>query len=454
MLKKILSLITISVLLLSQWVIQPTQAGSNDGYFIVTAYYSPLPNQSKYIMGSYEAEVSMNGQWIRWAGGKRVFSGMLAAPWIYGFWTKIQLDGLGIWEVADRWGAIVQSWERNFQHDRIDLWVGHWEEWLRRAMYWGKRTVKGRVIQQWNKTNVNIYKIPAPKWATAYIPNNTAYKKKNTAYPIFNYWIWTKSKKSSILALQTFLKDNHLYNGKLDGVYNKKLMATIYNFQKQNKIVANWKNINAGYWSSQTRNLIWKKFQAWEFTKKEKKNIQIQKKIDIFSQKISSTQWVKELQTILSKMDLYTWKIDWKYNNIRNVILSFQLKQKIVSSKTQAWAGNFGPSTRKILKKSYHNYLNTKKQHKEKEKITAKKIHNIWAVKQWDISTEVRELQKALKQLWFFKHKDTAIFWNKTKQALIKYQLDRKIISNTSIYGAGLLWPKTRKQLIKDLSSI
>ena len=29
--------------------------------FIVTAYYSPLPNQDRYLRGSYEADIRLNG---------------------------------------------------------------------------------------------------------------------------------------------------------------------------------------------------------------------------------------------------------------------------------------------------------------------------------------------------------------------------------------------------------
>jgi hypothetical protein len=54
-------IICISLLGLSPQDVNATSTGS----FVVTAYYSPLPNQSAYIMGSYEAEIRMNGEGIR-----------------------------------------------------------------------------------------------------------------------------------------------------------------------------------------------------------------------------------------------------------------------------------------------------------------------------------------------------------------------------------------------------
>ena len=74
----------------------PVSANSDDNYFVVTAYYSPLPDQEYYITGNYEDELRLNGKGIAGASGKGVFSGMLAAPGKYSFGTKIYLDGLGI----------------------------------------------------------------------------------------------------------------------------------------------------------------------------------------------------------------------------------------------------------------------------------------------------------------------------------------------------------------------
>jgi hypothetical protein len=68
----------------------PMEVGS--GKFIVTAYYSPLPNQSYYLKGSYEADLVLNGNGTNGASGKEVYIGMLAAPKKYPFGTKIHLE--------------------------------------------------------------------------------------------------------------------------------------------------------------------------------------------------------------------------------------------------------------------------------------------------------------------------------------------------------------------------
>ena len=75
--------------------------------FIVTAYYSPLPDQSRYLRGNYEAELRLNGNGTHGASGKPVYAGMLAAPKSYAFGTVIHLEGIGTGTVDDRGGAIV-----------------------------------------------------------------------------------------------------------------------------------------------------------------------------------------------------------------------------------------------------------------------------------------------------------------------------------------------------------
>ena len=88
-------------------------------YFTVTAYYSPLPDQKYYLKWDYDAERRLNGMWIRWASGRAVFSGMIAAPKNYQFGTKVYLQWLWVWDIQDRGWAIVNAWERWYKHDRL-----------------------------------------------------------------------------------------------------------------------------------------------------------------------------------------------------------------------------------------------------------------------------------------------------------------------------------------------
>ncbi len=123
--------------------------------FIVTAYYSPLPGQSFYLKGNYEAEKRLNGNGTHGASGKPVFAGMIAAPKSYDFGTQIFFEGMGVGTVSDRGGAIVEAWDRGQAYDRIDIWMGSGESGLRRAMAWGRREVRGTIITTGDTSNMN-----------------------------------------------------------------------------------------------------------------------------------------------------------------------------------------------------------------------------------------------------------------------------------------------------------
>lgn len=110
--------------------------------FVVTAYYSPLPDQCCYVRGSYAADVELNGSGVSGADGTDVYPGMAAAPASLPFGTRISLPGVGVVTVHDRGGAIrdLAGGAR-----RLDLWLGVGEEGLARALAFGVRRVRGTI---------------------------------------------------------------------------------------------------------------------------------------------------------------------------------------------------------------------------------------------------------------------------------------------------------------------
>jgi 3D (Asp-Asp-Asp) domain-containing protein len=108
--------------------------GPREQDFIITAYYSPEPDQCCYVKGSYAADVVLNGEGTHGADGTEVMPGMAAAPKTYAFGTTIVLPGIGTVRVHDRGGAINEL--PDGPH-RLDLWVGKGEEGLARALAFG-----------------------------------------------------------------------------------------------------------------------------------------------------------------------------------------------------------------------------------------------------------------------------------------------------------------------------
>ncbi|MDD2907420.1 MAG: peptidoglycan-binding protein [Candidatus Gracilibacteria bacterium] len=475
--KKILAFVTL-LLILVGFLPQDVDAMTDTGYFVVTAYYSPLPNQKHYLTGNYEAEIRLNGEGIKGASGKKVFSGMLAGPKTYNFGTKIYLEGLGIGEISDRGGAIVTAGNRGYSHDRIDVWMGYGDEGLQRAMYWGKRTVKGNITNINSEVTLNYFNIASPAWTT------TGLKPQNN---VFTYSLGIGSDIARVKKLQQFFSDLGIYTGEIDGIYNKQIIDIVYNFQIENEIVSSENDDGAGYWGNITKDKFKKAYLNGEFDVKkdevlnnkditDKQEIVINQvvntEIDIFSKSLTTINEIKKLQEILSDLGFYSGDLTGKIVDITDSIYDFQLENNIVSSIGDVGAGTYGPKTRSYLKTRYDEYkiqlennekarLEAEKlkqeeekrkqeledKYKEIEKIALNKVEektkNISLVKVGDVSSNVRNLQLTLKELGYFNDKDTAIYGEKTKQAVVAFQLSNNLIDSENSQYAGVIGERT-----------
>lgn len=427
---------------------------ANETCFIITAYYSPLPNQNHYFKWDYFSEIRLNWNWIRWASWKPVFSWMLRAPKNYEFWTKIFIPWLWVWEVSDRWWAIVAKDAENsrwYDYDRLDIWMWHWEKWLARALTWWKKKVCWvKIMPSNSKITIDIDKIPRNLW----VLNNLNKPKID----IFAIDIWPKSPVEHTEKLHEYLKSIWLYNWKIKTSYNKDTIIAVYNFQLKNWIVKNPKNNWAWIWWEQTRHKA-KQIEDEKNKLLAKNNLNDEELYHpVLSKNLtpySSSDDIKELQDFFKYLWFYSWEINWKFDDIKDVLIDYQIKNNIIKSRDYDWAWYFWPKTRKVAIK---HFLKKKEQEKKialiKENIDKKVsiiFNNIWSPKRWEIWENVRILQKLLSTLWYFKVKDSAIFWQITTDAIISYQIDKKIIKSKNDYWAWYFWPKTKESLKKDL---
>lgn len=385
--KKIISyIITFNILFLNlSFLTFETVKASNEIYalnnkFIVSAYYSPIPNQKYYFKWSYEADKKLNWNWIRWASWKAVYPWMIAAPKNYPFWTKIHLDWIWIVEVSDRWWAIVSTdpnETRWYKYDRLDIWMWYGDEWLARALNFWKKELSWYILaDKETPISINIDVLPAPL------------------------------------------------------------------------------NILAKY---EVKEVIWNNLEQ----KKEEIENKLISSLNIDKENPNENE-VKKLQNIFKEMWLYKWNIDWKYENIKNDLINYQVKSKIINNKNSIEAWYFWKKSLEILNKDYALFKE-KEQKIQKElafikKTVDNKIENhftqIWSPKLWDTWENIRNLQKTLKTLWFFKAKDTAKFWEPTKNALINYQLKNNLITSKTDLWAWVYWPKTKETLKNELAII
>ncbi len=274
---------------------------------VVTAYYSPLPGQSFYLRGNYEAEKVLNGNGTHGASGKPVFAGMIAAPKSYSFWTRLDFEWMGVGIVEDRGGAIVAAWEKNQTYDRIDIWMGYGEAGLRRAMIWWKRKVKAKITQDSGKKVFDFMDIDTGKIDLSQFPS---------------VWVSPSGTLDSVI-LGKFADLGYT----LDGRSTKEL---IISFQIDHNIIASEKDDGAGTYGPRTQASLatehtrYLELRNAEFQKIEaEKALLISEKTDwenaykVTSQKILSfqspvkgEQWihVRELQKTLKTSGYFRWK--------------------------------------------------------------------------------------------------------------------------------------------------
>ncbi len=484
--KKIISFNLVLAFIIGLLPLNTVSAKNDSGYYVVTAYYSPLPNQEKYLTGDYESEKRLNWQWIAWASWKSVYSWMLAAPKTYNFGTKIYLEWLGIGSVEDRWWAIVQAWVRWYNHDRIDVWMWYWDEWLQRALYWGKRTVKWYVVDKNSKTTIDYNNVLSPKWATSWL------EKKND---IFDYSLWVWSDINKVKKLQSFFKDLWFYSWNIDWNYNDEIIDIVFDFQLSNQIINNKYDLWAGYWWVKTRWLFKKMYFNWDFDKKETKKILEKKedskdenksvvdkkeikeeksninsdssdfdsKADDYIKSISydktifdsfvDTKWkVKVLQNIMYEMWLYKWDISGDYDDLIDPIYYYQIDNNIVSNESSPWAWYFWPKTRASIKNTYNDYLeNIKKEkikeYEEKYKIEQEKLKE--KKRKQELEQKYKELEKYAEKA---ANERIQSIWNLREWSVSvkvrELQLTLKELGYFDYDDTAIFWDITKKSVI------
>ncbi len=349
--------------------------------FVVTAYYSPEDDQTFYYKPSVEDEKTLNGNWTHGANWQAVFNWMLAAPSTYDFGWKIYFPSLWVWEIADRGWAIVHAWERWDSHDRIDIWMWKWEEWLVRALTFGKRTVtwyyctKQELKTLWanpkvwlnfdaipvlkyffdsalfiqelvpERTDVRVYKLQEYLMKFGYMDTKTWYFGPQTKAALCNYQIkkWITSRKyCGTFGSRTryYMKTEAKAKGLLPDFGQTTTFEDLisyainYNWSQKSSEIVNSPSIIANY-----------------FTQAYKKG--------------ESNEKISDLQDMLRHFWFYQWELNNNYDHSTiNAVHNFQVAASILraddySSPARGW---MWPSTRKWLNEKRNEFQNWKNQ--------------------------------------------------------------------------------------------
>lgn len=383
--------------------------------FVVSAYYSPLPNQTAYVRGSYDADRVLNGNGIAGADGTAVKPGMLAAPKSYPFGTKIYIPGLGKGTVHDR-GGVILAYEN---YDRIDVWMGYGDEGRIRALNWGMRKIEGKIMEPSTPDTIDFPNITPP--AGIYKTGSSSVGKS----------LWKGSKGDSVKELQNFLASEGFFYGAATGFFGERTKTAVVEFQKTYSIISSEKSVGAGVYGPKTRAKLGK------ITEKKDSLKPYETQTDVFSfalKRGEKSEAVKRLQFLLASLGYFTVEPNGVFGpKTEQSILEFQLDKNIISSPAQKNAGVFDKKTQVLLKRLVleKRKIFSGKESSEKDFVSAEimalrhtKIElQKYVVQYGERGETVRKLQQELIARGFLeKGLDTGFYGKKTAAALEEYK--------------------------------
>lgn len=417
--------------LLSYFAIYQIAHSAYQQTFTISAYYSPVLGQERYVTGSYAGDIRLNGSGVNSADGTPVYPGMIAAPSTYAFGTKMNIPGIGLVAVHDRGGAIVHAGERNQSYDRLDVWMGYGDKGLNRALNWGKRNVTATVYGIDPSIKENVY-LEGFTEAEKFIRTIVAEQK------IFKTDIWYGESGDKTGELQQYLKDLGYYKGTIDNYYGDEVYKAIIAFQMDQDIVDNEEEFGAGYFGPQTRT----KLEA--IIDKRRKDKLPQKNLG----RDDAGDEVKKLQEALIKLgyDLETTGI-YDQKTV-NAVFDFQQDNDILDSEDNLGAGYFGPQTLAVLSDrltSLDEPISQTLDNLPNEQAIFVAFENNLAL--GDQGNDVTRLQEELRKFNLLRIEPTGYYGVVTQNAVFKFQQRKGLVTSISDLGAGTLGPQTRSHL-------
>jgi peptidoglycan hydrolase-like protein with peptidoglycan-binding domain/3D (Asp-Asp-Asp) domain-containing protein len=362
----------------------PANDSSADSYpysktFIISAYYSPLPCQMRYVTGSYNGDIRLNGGGKRGADGTSVYPGMIAAPRTYDFGTKMDIPEVGIVAVHDRGGAIRPADGSALLYDRLDIWMGYGDKGLERALRWGKRTFEVVVygpndsIQE--QISLSDY---SPDEATPNDCSQVVLASVNTetvANAGINYGEAASSSTihmtnmvfgsmgEEVKALQTEFKNLNFYRGEITGFYGELTQHAVFKFQQSQMLVRDKDSQGAGNFGPKTRDRLNEITATRRYSTAvvADKTLQYEKMIAARSKRdqvlASELRYgttgseVSKLQRFLKDKGFFEGVLITEYYGpvTKEAVLKFQKANNIIISENDTGAGDVGPSTLEII---------------------------------------------------------------------------------------------------------
>ncbi len=467
-----------------------SSAGSRGQKLLVTAYYSPLPDQSFYIRGSYEGDIRLNGRGTNGADGTPVYVGMLAAPKTYAFGTRIAIPGLGVGEVHDRGGAIV---ERQGYH-RVDVWMGHGEEGLARALNWGARLVDGKVYADPAQVQPGL----DFSWVSAQLPGSVISRltRQSVQSPqSVSQTVTPVSSAERIKDLQAALATLGHYQGESNGLYDEATTRAVLDFQLASGVIPDAQAQGAGHYGPKTQSALEQALSGYNAAF-EKEKQQLEEDLKTLASglgKEAEGEDVKALQQMLWELGYYHGMLHGEYDQATiEAVFQFQREHGVLDSERELGAGFFGPKTQEALKSAFRERIAKLKDYPQQiqawvpaerplpliasltlpelrweqqaihfadelmrasepdQEIAPEPVQAVFSgeMSPGDQGDQVALLQRKLAEMGLMeKELETGFYGAQTQQAVLAFQTRQGIVASAAEQGAGRVGPKTLEAL-------
>lgn len=320
------------------------QETSYDSYtqaFTISAYYSPIEGQTKYVTGSLAGDIRLNGSGVNGADGTPVYPGMIAAPSTYPFGTKMHIPGIGTVAVHDRGGAI--------KGNRLDVWMGYGDKGLERALKWGKRTLSVQVYGVNPDIKEYVELDDYSESEKHFVTQNSTPTVDNNPAPsrLFSRQLNIGSSGNDVAELQKILKDLDLYDGEINAFFDKDTHIAVAKFQVSNNIVNSENAFGAGYVGPRTSGVLASVVQNIETAHAKVESIDTEGEFINDLERGHAGQDVQKLQEELKKINLFGIEPTGYYGELtEHAVFKFQQIYKLAGDKSSPGAGIFGPLTR------------------------------------------------------------------------------------------------------------
>lgn len=257
------------------------------------------------------------------------------------------------------------------------------------------------------------------------------------------------------------------YDVDVTGEYDEKTIDAVFKFQFDHKIIESEYDTGAGFFGPKTYQVLVKRFIA-----SSDKNFAVgYKEITnagnpLFGEDLQfgdSGDAVLKLQEELLALNFLKLKPNGYFGKVtEHAVFKFQQANGLVDGKDSTGAGIFGPLTRSRMNEILASRLYVGRLIAEKKQANSLVAVNTEPVETeeikeplfvFDIGTGtssplVKKLQETLKNLGYFDGTIiTDYFGEKTREAVIAFQLEKGIISSVSDIGAGRVGPQTRDLL-------